>query len=127
MLFSHRFGSVETLSRARYWMNRLGFEIAPNNEESHDVSRLSLNIDFTKVSAVMALIDSIEASDPEGWPGFWTTKHKFHARHESNPVSSTDGRPEPARTPIHWHHRDDAVSTDPDSTKVAEYMLSRWE
>jgi hypothetical protein len=127
MLFSHRFGSVETLSRARYWMTRLGFEIAPNNVDSHDVSRLSLNVDFTKAAAAMALIDSIEASDPEGWPGIRTPLRSLRARHDSIASESADGRPSPERTPIHWHRRDDVVSADPHSSKVAEYMFSRWE
>jgi hypothetical protein len=127
MLFSHRFGSVETLSRARYWMNRLGFEIAPNNEDSHDVSRLSLNVDFSKAAAAMALIDSIEASDPEGWPGFTTPTRKFHANHEKKPTETNEGRPNSAQSPIHWHRRDDVASADPHASKVVEYMSSRWE
>jgi hypothetical protein len=127
MLFSHRFGSVESLSRARYWMNRLGFEIAPNNEDSHDVSRLSLNVDFSKAAAAMALIDSIEASDPEGWPGFTTPTRKFHASHDKNSAETKEGRPASARSPIHLHLRDDVASADPHASKVVEYMFSRRE
>jgi hypothetical protein len=127
MLFSHRFGSVETLSRARYWMTRLGFEIAPANPNSHDVSRLSFNIDFSQASAALALIDSIEATDPDGWPGITSPSKKF--RSEKSHVSpSLEVIPhDPERTPIHWHRRDDSSSADPVSSKVCEYMLSRWE
>ncbi len=127
MLFSHRFGSVETLSRARYWMNRLGFEIAPVDPDSHDVSRLSLNIDFTKTAAAMALIDSIEASDPKGWPGFRTPAQGFSSRVDSLDPANEDSQATPARTPIHWHHRDETRLIDANSSKVSEYMLSRWE
>jgi hypothetical protein len=127
MLFSHRFGSVETLSRARYWMDRLGFEIAPVDDDSHDVSRLSLNIDFSRTSAAMALIDSIEASDPNGWPGFMTPSRKLEGAHELLLSQSDNESPSPARSPIHWHHRDEESATNPDASKVAEYMLSRWE
>ncbi len=127
MLFSHRFGSVETLSRARYWMNRLGFEIAPTTDEHHDVSRLSLNVDFSKAAAAMALIDSIEASDPEGWPGFMTPTRNVRFRPDAQHGHSLDEKSAPVRTPIGWHHRDEANTVDPDSSKVVEYMLSRWE
>jgi len=127
MLFSHRFGSVETLSRARYWMTRLGFEIVPTNPDSHDIARLSFNIDFSQASAALALIDSIEGTDPEGWPSMMSQTKKFRAEksHASPGLdSSSQG---PARTPIHWHKRDDTHLADPESSKVSEYMLSRWE
>lgn len=127
MIFSHRFGSVETLSRARYWMTRLGFEIARPNSESHDVSRLSLNIDFSRSAAAMALIDSIEASDPDGWPGFMAPSRPFPSVHDARSDESTQHLAAPARTPIHWHRRDDAASANPETSKVVEYMLSRGE
>ncbi len=126
MIFSHRFGSVETLSRARFWMTRLGFEIAPTTPDSHDVSRLSLNVDFSKYSAAMALIDSIEASDPDGWPDFLTPSRKFAARTDGD-SAAMESPSTPVRSPIHFHLRDDSSASDPQSSKVVEYMLSRWE
>jgi hypothetical protein len=127
MLFSHRFGSAESLSRARYWMTRLGFDVATPNGESHDVSRLSLNVDFSKAAAAMALIDSIEASDPDGWPGFLTPTRSVQFRHDLGANELIDGHPRAAASPIHWHHRDDTTTVEPQASRVVEYMLSRWE
>jgi hypothetical protein len=127
MLFSHRFGSLESLSRARYWMTRLGFEVVPMDPETHDIARLSLNVNFSQASAALALIDSIEASDPEGWPGFMTPPKTIHARRTHAAHDLRESTYSPARSPIHWHPREDATSHDPASSKVSEYMLSRWE
>jgi len=127
MLFSHRFGSAETLSRARYWMTRLGFEIAPTDPASHDVSRLVYQVDLSQASAVQALIDSIEGTDPEGWPGFMTPSPRVR-RDKGHAPSAFDAiAPDPERTPIHWQGRDDAATADPVCSRVREYMLSRWE
>ncbi len=97
MLFSHRFGSVETLSRAQYWLTHHGFEVVKTDEPSHDVSRLTLNVDFSKASAALALIDSIESSDPEGWPANSTPSrslhmHSAHSRQSDPRHDSGEGR-----------------------------------
>ena len=127
MLISHRFGSVETLSRARYWLTRHGFEVAKTDDAAHDVSRLTLNVDFTKASAALALIDSIESRDPEGWPGISTPSRTLHG-HELGAHSPSKARgSERPSTPIHWHHHDETSPADPVSSRVREYMFSRWE
>jgi hypothetical protein len=127
MLFSHRFGSVETLARAQYWLTRHGFEVVKADEPSHDVSRLTLNVDFSKAAAALALIDSIESSDPEGWPANATPSRSVRG-HGSHSGSRVHGHhDQKSRTPICWHPREEAGAADPVSSKVAEYMFSRWE
>ena len=127
MLLSHRFGSVDTLSRARYWLTRHGFEVAKTDDANHDVSRLTLNVDFSSASAALALIDSIELSDPDGWPGFMTPPRTLHG-HEPQADSPAGGplRAQ-ATTPIHWYHHEETSPADPVSSRVREYMFSRWE
>jgi hypothetical protein len=125
MLLSHRFGSVETLSRARHWLTSLGFEVAPSYSESHDDCRLSLNVKFSEASAALLLIDSIEGSDPEGWPGFMTRSKTIH--HHADHSLQTHFEHGPTCTPIHWQKSDEAIPADQVSRKVSEYMLSRWE
>jgi hypothetical protein len=125
MLFSHRFSSVETLSRAQYWLAHHGFEVVKADQPSHDPSRLTLHLDFSQASAALALIDSIELSDPEGWSA--------HATRLANELSSQSGecsqghRDLKSCTPICWHPREEAIEADPVSSKMAEYMFSRWE
>jgi hypothetical protein len=127
MLFTHRFGSVETLSRAQYWLTHHGFEVVPPADPAHDVARLTLNVEFSKTSAALALIDSIENADPRGWPSNTTPSRSLHAHsaHEPNPHQGEHARK--AGTPIHWHSGEEASPADPVSSKIREYMFSRWE
>lgn len=127
MLFSHRFGSVETLSRAQFWLTHHGFEVVSPDEPSHDACRLTLRVGISQASAALALIDSMEQSDPEGWPANTTPPRSLHG-HEAvveakvfGEQSSTPG------TPIHWHAHEASSPADPVSTRVREYMLSRSE
>jgi hypothetical protein len=127
MLFSHRFGSVETLARAQQWLTELGFDVVKNDEPSHDASRLTLSVDFSKASAALALIDSIERSDPEGWPAYSApsrTPHKAMSHAAACPIGHHDSN---SCTPICWHSHEETSPADPVSTRVREYMLSRWE
>jgi len=126
MLLSHRFGSLDSLSRARYWLTRHGFEVAADDPRSHDVTRLSLNVDFSRISAALALIDSIEQSDPEGWPGFLTTPKSAHAHGQPEAPHLLDDEHGPSRTPIHWYRVEDPTPADPVIRKTAEYLISRW-
>ncbi len=126
MLYTHHFGSVATSSRARFWLNWHGFDVEHADLSAQDGSRLALNLDFSRASAAQALIDSIERSDPAGWPGLLSaTKdlhaHGSHARPEE-PASEAASR----HAPIHWQSREDAAG-DPAAIKVSEYMLGRWE
>ena len=127
MLFSHRFGSVETLTRARNWLTELGFEVVKTDEPSHDVSRLTLNVDFSKASAALALIDSIERSDPEGWPAYSSPSRTSHGNKSQPDIRAHGHHDHTSCTPICWHPREETSPGDPVSSKVVEYMFSRWE
>jgi len=127
MLFSHRFGSVETLTRAKNWLTHHGFEVVNANEPSHDVSRLTLNVDFSQASAAFALIDSIERSDPDGWPSYSTPPRSIHSHAPHADTCSQGHHDHRSCTPICWHPREEAALSDPTHSKVAEYMFSRWE
>ena len=126
MFISHRFGSVETLSRARRWLTTLGFEVAPFDPQTHDSSRLSLRVDLSEASAVLTLIDAIEQTDPEGWPSLMTSPKALH-HHDAHAFWRHDPQHGPSHTPIHWQKPEEPTTNDPVSTLVREYMLSRWE
>ena len=127
MLLSHRFGSADTLTRARFWLTQHGFEVAPEDAESHDVSRLSLNVNFSQASAALALIDSIEKSDPEGWPGMLTLPSVIHHHGEHSLLRDRRFDQPASKQEIHWHKVEETSHFDAISDKVREYMLSRWE
>jgi hypothetical protein len=127
MFISHRFGSLESLSRARHWLTALGFEVAPFDPHTHDVSRLSLRVGLSEASAALTLIDSIEQSDPEGWPSFLTLPKTLHHHDAHTLHGHHDPEHGPRHTPIHWQKPEETTSNDPVSNMVSEYMLSRWE
>jgi hypothetical protein len=127
MLFSHRFGSVETLNRAQSWLTELGFEVVESDEASHDVSRLTLSVDFSRASAALALIDSIERSDPRGWPGNTTPNGSPGANPSPRSTCSQGHHDRKSCTPICWHPGEESTPVDPVSSAVREYMFSRWE
>jgi len=127
MLLTHHFGSVETLDRARQWLTHLGFEVANSDSPEHDRTRLVMNVDLSRVSAALALIDSVERADSLGWPGFHdlpTTlrAHGGHASEHPAPPSSTR-----ATAPIHWQAHHEPPPVDPHCCKVCEYMFGRPE
>jgi len=127
MFISHRFGSVETLARARHWLTSLGFEVAPFDPNSHDFSRLTLKVGLSEASAALSLIDSFEASDPEGWPGYMTSPKTIHHHGGHIIPACFDHDHGPTKTPIHWQKPEETTAADPLSRKVSEYMFSRWE
>jgi hypothetical protein len=127
MFLTHRFGSVDTLDRARYWLTHHGFEVAQPNPEEHDETRLALSLELSQVSAALALIDSIERTDSRGWPGLHDrpkTPHGHRARSRNRPEQPTSVT---ATTPIHWRAHHEHPSTDPTCCKICEFMFSRPE
>ncbi len=127
MLLSHRFGSLTTLSRASHWLTRHGFELVPPSGPSHDACRLTLNVNLPEAAAALALIDSFEHSDPEGWPSNTTRLQPSTwglERGSHFPDESTSAR---SGSPIHWFSREEKSQVDPIAQSVCDYMLSRWE
>jgi len=127
MMLTHHFGSVQTLDRARYWLTRHGFEVAPSDFAEHDETRLAMSLHLSEVSAALALIDSIERTDSRGWPGLLDLPRELHAH-----TAHTQKRPRElasiaGKTPIHWEAHLETPSGDPLFSKIREYMLSRWE
>ena len=133
MLFSHRFGSAETLTRAQYWLTHHGFEVVPNGRPgsrclpAHPQRRLLEGRGRPRPDRLD------RAFRPRGMaPGIPTPVPDSVARqldpgrraHPNDARPANDGG---AGTPIHWHSRRGTDAADPLSSKVVEYMFSRWE
>jgi len=78
MYVTHHFANLETLSRARAWLSRLGF--GPGNMEAHTdgIPRLSVAVEPSRLSGVEMVLSAVERSDPRGWPAFWDVAHQAH-------------------------------------------------
>ncbi len=116
MLLTHRFDSVQTLTRARFWLTTLGFEVAKCDTSRPDRPALSMVLDYPRATAARALIDSIEHSDPAAWPEI--------DREWGLAMDSVAG-PAAKPTPIAWHSHEGHSADEAISCKVCEYMLSR--
>jgi hypothetical protein len=125
MWLTHRFGSVETLERARYWLTQHGFEVARSDFAEHDETRLSMSLDLSEVSAALALIDSIERTDSRGWPGLFELPTTLHLHAGDSQTPPKELGPGLATSPIHWQSHLEHPSSDPTCCKICDYMLSR--
>jgi len=123
MLLTHRFGSSEALDRAIYWLTWHGIEVSHSEVAGQDCSRLILNLPLSEVSAALALIDSIENADPEGWPPLFERPRGIHS-HATPPAEVAVRRSSPH--PIHWQSREPEPAIDHESRKAYEYGIARW-
>jgi len=127
MFLTHHFGSVETLDRARQWLARHGIEIVHSDSAEHDETRLVMRLDLSQVSAALALIDSIERTDSQGWPGFHDPPRTLHVHAALSQKQAEELASKRAASPIHWQAHEEHPSSDPLCSKVSEYMFTRWE
>ena len=130
MLYAHSFGSAETMDRARYWLTWHGFAVSEPATPADPYGRpaplcLVVRIDASARSAVQVLIDSIEQIDASAGsllPGAGSTRRWI----ADQPSAAGQPAPGPHGSQIHWDSHHDFAS-DPGSSKVSEYMFSRWE
>jgi hypothetical protein len=127
MLLTHHFGSVETLDRARHWLAHHGIEIAHSDSPEHDETRLVMRLELSQVSAALALIDSIERADSQGWPGFHDQPKTLRVHAAPSQQHAEELASMRATSPIHWEAHHEYPPSDPHSSKVSEYMFTRWE
>jgi len=127
MLLTHHFGSVETLERARNWLVQNGIEVVRSGSPEHDETRLVMRLGLPQVSAALALIDSVERADSEGWPGFHDRPKKLHVHAAPSQKQAEELASTKAASPIHWEPRHEPPLSDPHHSKVAEFLFTRWE
>ena len=124
-MFTHQFASFETLNRARYWLTWHGFTVDEPRRSVAAIQaspRLAVHATLASAAAAHMLIDSIERSAPETEAAFASKRWVAHEAASTAAVGSSQS----SGTPIHWQSSADA-STDPNASRVAEYMFSRWE
>jgi len=126
MYYTHHFGSQETLDRARSWLLELGFP--PGSIEAHadGIPRLTVAVEPSWLSSVQMLIDAVERTDPQGWPGLWDVAHQVHV-YPGKAVAPALPAPSPGpRTAIGWHPSDRLSKAPGDRDAASEAMRRRW-
>lgn len=126
MYYTHHFASQATLDRARSWLLELGFP--PSSLEVHTagIPRISVAVEPARVSEVELLIDSLELSDPHGWPGLWEVAHQVHVNPPYVEAVELAHPQTSAATAIGWHPHDAPLGAAGDDDRVGEAMRRRW-
>lgn len=70
MYFSHTFAHRETCSRARSWLQQLGFQ-AREGATTSGAPRLVIVDEPHRLAAAKMLINAAENADPDGFKPFW--------------------------------------------------------
>jgi hypothetical protein len=124
MLITHRFGSTDAFCRARYWLTKNGFAPEIREASPEAAPSLTMKVDFAQASAAIALMNSLDRAEADGWPGVSTT----HARWMDDPFTVANDSPSTSSaSPIAWNGREPAAFIDPSARAVSDYMFSRWE
>ena len=104
MYWTHHFAHHDTLKRARWWLERMGF--TPDRMEVHQegVPRIALIVSPFELAEVEMLIHAVERTDPEGWPSFW---HLARQEHRGAAPAAEPALESPRRfEAIGWHPPD---------------------
>jgi hypothetical protein len=106
MYFTHHFAHHDTLSRARSWLTRLGFDPRPAPTHTSGIPRIAVVVEPHRLGAVNMLISAVERADPDGFPSFWDEARQPHsAPNEPHDGAPTD-RGKPRSSVIGWHPLD---------------------
>jgi hypothetical protein len=74
---THEFAHPETLDRARRWLIQVGFDATRIETRAQGIPRLAVAVGPGEAAEVAMLIDTAEASDPDGYPYFMEyTRHR---------------------------------------------------
>jgi len=106
LYYTHQFGSHATLSRAKSWLTELGF--APETIESHadGIPRIAVAVEPSRWSGLEMLINVVERSDPQGWPGLWDVANQTHIHPEGAEEEGPHPVQRPSSTIIGWYPAD---------------------
>jgi hypothetical protein len=105
MYVSHAFSRFETLSRARYWLDRLGFDPSQVEACTDGIPRISVNVkDAAQYAEAELLFAALESSEPDGWPSLWELARRPHVYPAS--VARVEVASDEHPGAIHWQPLD---------------------
>jgi hypothetical protein len=131
MYYTHHFAHRETLSRARSWLVKLGFQPHEIQASVSGIPRLVVAVPSDRREELQMLINAVERTDPDGFPSFWEmARPSLDGPGEAEPFvpAPEPSVPEPKlrhETVIGWHPPDRAVADDPELTAIRESMGQR--
>lgn len=116
---THEFAHPETLDLVRRWLVQVGFDASRIEAHSHGIPRLAVAVEPGEAVEVAMLIDTAEASDPDGFPSFLQISWQRHV----DPQAETfdDSVQEAARSasfPMSWRPLDQDRGTTHGSSEV---------
>ena len=107
MYLTHTFAHRETLSRALFLADALGFHPRQINAPSVHIPRLMIPVEPDRLAAAQMVINAVESADADGFPSFWDKAEthfgppiEFH----QDMASAQDTKPH--SSVIGWHPLD---------------------
>ncbi|WP_422925578.1 hypothetical protein [Singulisphaera sp. PoT] len=123
MFFTHHFAHQETLTRAHFWLTRLGFNEHEMQAHTHGTPRLTLSVESPRLPEVRLLINAVERSDPDSFASFWVEAKKHHPSEDfSNEVVDATGSQTLHANTIGWHPPDWSLAHDKELGALRELM-----
>jgi hypothetical protein len=122
MYITHDFAHPETLTRARYWLTRLGFDPSRIEVLTDRGPRIVLRVDLPEAVEAELLFAALESSDPDGPPSFWESAHPLPTG--SAPIQferRSEERPHDLMV-LGWHPPDSDLLTDPRLRELCEIL-----
>jgi hypothetical protein len=122
MYYTHHFAHQETLRRACEWLGEFGYRPWEIERQFGGVPSLGLEVEPGRMGAVELLVNALETSDPDGWPGFWDESRLPH------PWASSPGREprldgvETRPSPVGWHPLDESRRENPELDLLRDVM-----
>lgn len=116
---THEFAHPETLDRVRRWLVQVGFDASRIEAHSHGTPRLAVAVEPGEAAEVAMMIDTAEASDPDGFPSFLQVTWQRHVVPHAEELDTAV--PEASRSasfPVSWRPLDRDRGTTHGSSEV---------
>jgi hypothetical protein len=128
--FTHTFGHVETLERARRCLVEAGIDPSRIEVHTHGTPRIAVAVEPGEWAEVERVIDAVEAGDPDGNPSFWELACRQHVyRDAPAPRRAIGEMPHSESFVISWRPIDSGreVSQITTALHISEAYLERGD
>jgi hypothetical protein len=122
MYYTHHFAHQETLRRAYEWLEALGYRPWDIDRRMGAIPVLGMAVEPGQMGEVELLINAIESTDPEGWPGIWDESKLPHLWNSPAGDESWPDGVEKRPSPVGWHPLDASRRESPELDLLRDVM-----
>jgi hypothetical protein len=104
---THQFAHLETLNRARKWLEYAGFDPSQIEVMTDGVPRIAVRLEPGQAAEAELVIDAVELTDPQGNPIFWDLARQQLVPAE--PTAEPPAPPEPRTFAVGFQPREERL------------------